>query len=236
MVTTQHPKANITPPPAHPTDTASTSSSLSLGQGQRNRRQQALVRNSRSLDESIDRAIVQVLLSPNRLLKFSHVCKDREDIFGTPHSNHRRQVQNRRDHLLRLQRKDPDAFLALALEFGLIDPTGVETPTTPQAAEEEEELLDSSPKSSSSESEQSSSSAFHSRQARSLRKKRLQFTQETKSARMVNPVFASLEEDGGYGMLSFPMSYCFVILLLFSHLPPRYHPCGLLLPRKEPRG
>jgi hypothetical protein len=87
----------------------------------RSSHEKTLHRNSSSLDQQVDKALVGVLLSPHRLRKFSNVCKDQEDIFGHPNTKQRKKVQNRRRVLLQLQEEDPTAFLELAIELGLVE-------------------------------------------------------------------------------------------------------------------
>ena len=126
MVTTpQNSYNSYPPPPVRPTATPPSTPARST-------RDQALRRNVASIDEQIDRALVKILLSPQRLLKFAQVCKGNEALFGTPSSALRKRVQNRRFHLTQLQEQDPQAFYKLAQEFGLGQTSN--SPQTPEAA------------------------------------------------------------------------------------------------------
>lgn len=106
---------------------------------QRSSRTQKLRRNSNSVDEEVDKALVDILLGPRRLLKFVDICRDKEFIFGYPNSQKRKSVIHRRGYLLALQEKDPEAFLDLAKAFGLVESNS--SPQTPP----QEELLDYPP-------------------------------------------------------------------------------------------
>ena len=45
-----------------------------------------LRRNSASLDYEVDKGLVRVILSPQRFVKFSQVCKGQETLFGEPNT------------------------------------------------------------------------------------------------------------------------------------------------------
>jgi hypothetical protein len=100
-------------------------------------------RNSASLDPEIDEALLRVILSPQRLIKFANVCNDQETLFGQPNTKLRRKVQNRRRVLLGLQEKDPSAFLKLAKEFDLVES---DSPASPQSQQGEEQVTFPAPK------------------------------------------------------------------------------------------
>jgi hypothetical protein len=93
-------------PPRHKRDTTSTPTSPSRPTSSassprenrdwhpRDRRQQVLKQNSRSVDKIIDRELVRILLSAKRYLKFADACTGLEPILGYPGSSLRKQVLN----------------------------------------------------------------------------------------------------------------------------------------------
>jgi hypothetical protein len=123
---------NSSPSPSPTAELITTPSSSSDKRFSRGRRRK------NTLDEQIDKALLSILLSPSRLLKFGNVCRGQESIFGEPNSVERKKVRNRRDYLLNLQQEDPEAFLELAKGFGFLLESDSQEQASPQSSQGEE--------------------------------------------------------------------------------------------------
>ena len=76
--------------------------------------------NQQGLPECTDRTLLSLLLSPHRLIKFSHVCQGDLDTYGTPGSLLQKRVQNRRSFLKHLKEDNNDEFIDLCRSAGLL--------------------------------------------------------------------------------------------------------------------
>lgn len=87
------------------------SSSPSPSRGpKRTARQKAAHRNNASVSVATDKALVELLNSPQGKLPFHVACESREDLFGGWRTKKRKSVYNRRAQLLKLQRENQDEF------------------------------------------------------------------------------------------------------------------------------
>ena len=86
--------------------------------------------NAKSLTTRTEKELLKLLISPQRCIKFSQVCNKKHDLFGLPCSKLRKQVQNRRSFLLRLQVTDPHAFVEICTAHNL-QPTKDQTEPAP---------------------------------------------------------------------------------------------------------
>lgn len=82
----------------------------------RNKKQQRFL----SFDTEQDKALLQTLLSPQRLQKFHQVCNDNTFLFGRPHSKQRKQVQNRFQYLQNLRNNNFQRFTDLCHSQGIV--------------------------------------------------------------------------------------------------------------------
>jgi len=103
--------------PAHPSEETYTPSSTP--QRHQTSQKQVLRRNSASVDEDTDRAIVEYRVR-SRLRKFEDVCNERTDIFGNPGSRQRKKVENRNQYLRTLESRNPQAFRSLVNKYGIV--------------------------------------------------------------------------------------------------------------------
>jgi hypothetical protein len=131
-----------TPPPAHTQPSTPTSGASTSARS----RQQVLRRNARSIDESIDRELVKILLSAKRFLKFTDACTGQEHLFGEFGSSLRKKVWNRRAKLIALQKQDPLAFLELTEE---LLPTRTANASQPESPESSSSAFEESSEASS---------------------------------------------------------------------------------------
>lgn len=96
--------------------------------------------NSASVKPDVDRALIEILQSSNRHIPFKFLCQGWEGLFGKPNTPDQKKVQNRRLHLQRIQREDPNAFDKIVrTAFGLDNDQ-----------EQQEETVSDSPTSSTS--------------------------------------------------------------------------------------
>jgi hypothetical protein len=159
-------KRDATSTPTSPsTPTTPASSSSRRDWHPRDRRQQVLKRNSRSVDENIDRELVRILLSAKRFLKFTDACTGVEHILGYPGSSLRKQVLNRRAKLLVIQQRSLQEFFELAREFGLTTDTD-DTTTNSSPNESTQSTSSVSSKESSESTEASPASEDRTRERR----------------------------------------------------------------------
>ena len=68
--------------------------------------------NSKSLPAATEKALLKLLVSPQRFLKFEHICT-KSGLYGSPNSKFRKKVQGRRNYLINLQVSEPKAFFDL---------------------------------------------------------------------------------------------------------------------------
>lgn len=97
-----------------------------------------------TLPEETDKALLCLLVSPDRHSKFAQICNSNHYIFGASRSTFRRRVQNRRDFLRRLQKNDNDSFYQLLTTSGIIESEEDKEPYDQdhQQLQEQEDQLD----------------------------------------------------------------------------------------------
>jgi len=71
------------------------------------------------LPTDTEKELLKNLISPLRFIKFSQVCKS--GLYGSPSSQLRKKVQNRRNFLIKLQETNPNAFLHLCKAYTVGD-------------------------------------------------------------------------------------------------------------------
>jgi hypothetical protein len=110
-------ETNVTPPELPPqSGDASSESNTLVPRGASASRAS---RKKDGVDEETDRAILQLMFSPERHLPFKTYTDNHKSIFGDRGSKKRLQERNRRNYLIRLKKTSPEKFLELCKARGV---------------------------------------------------------------------------------------------------------------------
>lgn len=75
--------------------------------------------NSNGLPCEIQIEVIKNVLLNGGTDSFSSTCNKQQNIFGTPNSNIRKRIQNRRYRIIKLRRENPKEFATLCRSVGL---------------------------------------------------------------------------------------------------------------------